>query len=492
MPIKETKEGVCISSDRKIPSTAATQFSDNVSKPFWSFKDTANASDDFFDCYVSFKEFSCHEYFWDWQDRKMDELLVKKLVRHYLNFFREHPIGKRCFVTFRVRNGNSLETLGRIYMSVISTNGFALGQKLFSPPLFEVVHSAASSKDLLRFAKLYNESVSIASERFRQDCGPKVISVLPTHVFDSKANWYTTLNNYFSTYQSSFRCRVDYFRPLIPRSEIADKLGFVGAVLATKRALANYSSFSKIAGIRSHPIVDTGPLLFRGGLNPDSLRNFIATYPGARTVTLTSAFRYDYGIKQVKEATALLNRVLPQNKAAAYSREEIGSISAIEKIFAKHYRNTINKLSSLGAIADGMKTINKEVPKQLRLSFSLYSLGIPPELAGTGKALLECIKEGRIADLERFYPNIKEDLKAAGSLLNKENLNFLAKTHNAWKSIQKDINLIEDYTDSILGPTSTESFLHRNHTSNVFHLWSTKKDFSRDLFTAARLRHCLG
>ncbi|HII72559.1 TPA: phosphoenolpyruvate carboxylase [Candidatus Woesearchaeota archaeon] len=492
MPIKETKEGVCISSDRKIPSTAATQFPDNASKPFWSFKEDSSASDDFFDCYVSFKEFNCHEYVWDWQDRKLDELLVKKLVRHYNDFFRKKQIGKNCFITFKVSNNNPLETLGRLYMSVISSNGFAIGQDMFNPPLFEVVHSATSSNEMIRFAKLYNESVGIASEKFRQECGPKVLSIIPTHQFEKKSNWYTALNSYFSNYQSSFRCKVDYFRPLIPRATIADSLGFVGAVLATKRALSNYSVFSGIAGITAYPIVDAGPLLFRGGLDPSRLREFVATYPGARTVTITSAFRYDNGIGSVKSSIDILNRVLPKNQTVTYTRAEQEKIAAIEGVFAKHYRGAVNKLPSLKDIAEGMQPIGRSVPKSLKRSFSLYSLGIPPEILGTGNAIVDCIKQGLVKDLERFYPNIKQDLIAAGSLLNKENLNFLAKTHKAWASVQAEVKLVEDYTDASLGPNSTDAFLHRNHTSNVFHLWSTKKDFSKDLFAAARLRRCMG
>jgi phosphoenolpyruvate carboxylase len=117
---------------------------------------------------------------------------------------------------------------------------------------------------------------------------------------------------------------------------------------------------------------------------------------------------------------------------------------------------------------------------------------VPPELVGTGRAIVECIKQGMVKDLERFYPNIKQDLADAGALLNKENLRFLAKTGKAWNSVLNDVKLVEDYTDSSLGPSSTDTFLHRNHTSNVFHLWSTNRDFSRDLFAAAKMRRCLG
>ena len=491
MPIVSTKEGVCISSGRKFPSTAATQFPDNASRPFWSFKDTVSASDDFFDCYVAFKELSCHEYVWEWQDRKLDELLVNKLVKHYRAFFKKCPIGKGCFLTFKVNSPDALEKIGRLYMSVISSNDFAQAQKMFTPPLFEVIHPPTSTDEMFRFSQLYNETVGMASEKLEHDCGPKILSLIPTHIF-SGSKWYTNLNSYFTKFQASFRCRIDYFRPLIPRSSAADKLGFVASVLATKRALSSYASFSKITGIDACPIIDAGPLLFRGGLNPASIDNFTNTYPGARTVTLTSAFRYDYELDDVKRSVSKLNRILSQKTANTFSQDDFAKLLQIEKIFAKNFQKAMKSLPDLGMIADEVKILKRSIDQRLHKTFALYSLGVPPEFIGTGKSILECIKQGLINDLERFYPSIKQDLKQASTLLNKENLNFLAKTDKAWKAVLNDVKLVEDYTDASLGPDSTEAFLHRNHTSNVFHLWSTNNDFSRDLLSAARLRHCLG
>ncbi len=490
MGVKEVKEGAIIDSDRKIPSTVATQFQDNASKPFWSFKSDSSAADDFFDCYVAFKELRCHEYMWDWQGRKMDELIVKKLLQHYPKFFKEYPIGKSCFVTYRA-GSEEVKELGKMYLSIINTSDFAVSKNIYTPPIFEVAHSITSYDNLSKFAKLYNESVSIATDKFKRDCGPKVLSMIPTHDFQSR-DWYSGMNRYFTEFQRHFRCKADYFRPFIPRSSIADGVGFVAAVLATKRALASYASFSKITGIASYPIIDAGPLMFRGGLSPTTLRNFIATYPGTRTVTITPAFRFDHGLEKVKESVLTLNRLLPKNTSVTYSQEEIKRLGIIEKTFTKNYKNSINDLPDIDDIAESMRLLKKRDTTNIDTAFAFYSLGIPPELIGTGSAILECIKEGVVGDLENFYPNIKEDLKAAGVLLNKENLNFLSKTGKGWTAVQKDVKLIEDYTDSSLGPDSTDSFMHRNHTSNVFHLWSTHKDFSRDIIAAARLRHGLG
>ena len=91
-----------------------------------------------------------------------------------------------------------------------------------------------------------------------------------------------------------------------------------------------------------------------------------------------------------------------------------------------------------------------------------------------------------------FYPKIKEDLKQAGRLLNKENLSMLAKTAPFWHAVQKDVSLAEDYIGENLGPESTDNFIHRNHTSNVFHNMSAGRKIIIDLKAAAKARHSLG
>lgn len=490
MPDNQEKDGVCISTNRKFPSTVATQFSDNAIRPFWSFKDSTSVVDDFFDCYVSFKELNCHEYLWDWKGRKVDELLVKKLVSSYEKFFRKNPIGKNCFITFRVGEDYCVEELGRLYMSVITTNDFAAEKGLDSPPLFEVVHSTTSSNALVKFANLYNECVGIATEKLNHDCGPKVLSVIPTHNF-SGSNWYSNINSFMSKFQSSFRCRIEYVRPMISRATLANDRGFVGAVFATKRALSNYASFSQITGVESYPILDAGTLMFRGGMNPSDFRQFIETYPGTRTVSITPAFRYDHPLEEVKESVAALNRLLPKNGASVFTRDELVRMTAVENVFAKHFKAVVKKLN-LDSFAEEMARVKRPVDSRIKFSFALYSLGVPPEFLGTGNAILECIKKGLIGDLEHFYPAIKTDLKIAGVLLNKENLRFLAKIGKGWKSVLEDVKLVEDYIDSSLGPDSARSFMHRNHASNVFHLWTTHQNFAKDLLAAARLRRCLG
>jgi phosphoenolpyruvate carboxylase len=265
-------------------------------------------------------------------------------------------------------------------------------------------------------------------------------------------------------------------------------------VLLTKRAIANYHSFAEITGIKAHPIIEASTLMFRGGLNPDNVKSFYETYPGARSATITPSFRFDHDLRKAQEAIEGLNKALPKSKPLSYTKQEAATMKRIESIFIRHYTQAINKMPDSENIVRVFE--NKKQPKKihssLRRSFALYSLGVPPELIGAGRALIEVINSGLSKDLEQIYPTIKQDLVKAGALLNKENLKFLAKTDSFWAGVIKDVELVQDYTDSLLGPDSATAFMHRNHTSNVFHSMSTNREFSNDLLECARLRRSLG
>ncbi len=470
----------------KIPSTIADPFPDNASRPFWAFKDKKSLADEFFDCYVSFKELNCHEYFWEWQSRNIDESLMKKLAKSYRKFFSSKPIGKERFITFVVNNDN-IKELGKLYMSIILSNEFAKETGLHAPPLFEVVHPVAGSDSLLHFIDLYSETVSIACDKMDRDVGPKQLFIIPTHNFkESSSEWFASLHRFISDYQQRFRTKLKHIRPLISRRTLSDSKGFVGSVLATKRMLSNYHAFAKIEGIKVFPILQVSVLPFRGGLIPDRIKEFVATYKGVRSVTISSSFRYDFKTGTVIDSIKALNRGLHRVPSHIFSKDEGKRLKHIEDIFTSHYKKALSDIPDLSRI-----TAKKDVPESIERSFALYSLGIPPEFIGIGSALLEIIKSGRVKDLEELYPEIKSDLVFASRLLNRENLNILAKTHRFWARLKKDVSLAEDFAGPF-GPSETDDFLHRNLSSNILHKMLAKRDFSDDLSAAAKVRHSLG
>jgi len=268
--------------------------------------------------------------------------------------------------------------------------------------------------------------------------------------------------------------------------------------------------FEEETGIPVFPIMGVGSLPFRGGLSPWNVPHFIEEYPGVRTVTVQSAFRYDYPQEDVREAITLLNRSLPGTIPLAYTPEEVTAGERLVTIFSDHYRKTIeevadvvNRISSripprrerklhIGLFGYSRGIGQKQLPRAIGFTASLYSLGIPPELIGTGRGIAQAIREGLGDHLLLFYRRLKDDMQEAGHFLNKENLDFLASEDQAWRSVKEDIELIEDFFKISLGPVTIEHYLHRNFVSSIYFLMQEEKDFSEYLLNAAILRRSLG
>ncbi|MDA8112584.1 MAG: phosphoenolpyruvate carboxylase, partial [Nitrospiraceae bacterium] len=249
---------------------------------------------------------------------------------------------------------------------------------------------------------------------------------------------------------------------------------------------------------------------FRGGLSPWNVPHFIEEYPGVRTVTVQSAFRYDYPQEDVREAINLLNRSLPGTVPLAYTPEEVSAGERLVTVFSEHYQQTveevadvINRISAsipprrerklhIGLFGYSRGIGQKHLPRAIGFTASLYSLGIPPELIGTGRGIAQAIREGYAEPLSLFYRRLKDDMQEAGHYLNKENLTFLASENQGWASVKEDIELIEDFFKIELGPVTIEHYLHRNFVSSIYFLMQEEKDFSEYLLKAALLRRSLG
>jgi len=107
------------------------------------------------------------------------------------------------------------------------------------------------------------------------------------------------LLNYIEQFNKKFDCSVDYIRPFIARSDPALTSGFVPAVIAAKTAISEFYKFENETGIKVYPIIGPGSLYFRGGMSPSTIDEFLRGYKGVRTVTIQSAFRYDYPIDEL-------------------------------------------------------------------------------------------------------------------------------------------------------------------------------------------------
>src|SRR3990167_3802596 len=107
---------------RKIPTLMFSQHPDHARKPNWHNRAFIATHQEIKECYLMFKEFGAEEMMWDWEGKLVDESVVEKLLGKYGDFFKNKPLGKKVFLTFRVPNPRveSGYRLGRAFMVILS------------------------------------------------------------------------------------------------------------------------------------------------------------------------------------------------------------------------------------------------------------------------------------------------------------------------------------------------------------------------------------
>ncbi len=500
-----------------IPATMATQHPDNAFAPYWSSKPFISTAIEVEECYRSFSDLGCQEYMWDWEGKFVDEAVVDRLYQKYYDYFKKHPLGEVKFLTFRIPNiqKEGKSRLSRAFAGILSASYSAQELGLHVPPLFEVIHPMTSSADqLIILQKKFYETAQFQQKILEmKNLKPEYLRVIP--LIEGTGTLLKSrkiLEKYSHFYERFTGKRPRLLRPFIARSDPALDSGFIAAVLSAKAALSEYFLFEKATGIKVFPIIGAGSLRFRGGLSPQTLEEFMKTYPGIATVTVQSSFRYDHPLEEVQKAITKLNRQLPNADRVIFSPRQMEMLDQLDRIFVKYYRSTVEGLvefinhlaqyipsrrerllhvGHFGYSRDlGRKKLN--LPRAITFTAVFYSVGIPPEFIGLGQSLQEARDQKLLAPLERFYPEMKEALLNAGRYLNRENLEILAGKSLQWKKVRKGVLFIEEYLGKKLGPETPEDFIHRNYTSNVIQHWLKKTSPEEDIQKAAQVRRSLG
>ena len=516
-PTAKREAGESLPAGRRIPATMATQHPDNASRAFWHDDEFISTLDEVEECYRSFHDLDCQEYMWDWEVKFVDEAVVDRLFNKYYDYFREQQLGRDRFLTFRIPNiwRESGYRIARAYMGILVAHDVAVDLGFSASPVFEVILPLTDTADkLIHIQKTYAKVAAHKCEIFETpSCGPTEINVIPlVETVEELCASDKLLEDYTTQYRQTFGRELAYVRPFIARSDPALDAGFVPATLAAKAALSVYAEFERRSGIRVYPIIGCGSLHFRGGVHPHAVQDFFQTYPGIRTVTVQSGFRYDYPPEDVNRAVRELNEGLPRHQPRLLNDGQMAAIRDLIGIFSGEYRRTLAPLvdvvNDVARFVPGrrerilhtgkfgywrtIKATEAKLPRAITFTACFYSLGIPPEVMGTGRGILAAAKKGLLPVLEGLYPNLKVHLRQAGAFLNAENLGFLAKSAPAWREVQTDVGIIQDYLGAQLGPETTEQFMHRNCVSDVFHLWKAGKDPREAIVRAARMRRSLG
>ena len=279
--------------------------------------------------------------------------------------------------------------------------------------------------------------------------------------------------------------------------------------MAAKAAISQSYAFAAKKKIDIFPAIGVGSLSFRGACNPHNTSEFIDEYKGVRTVYIQSAFRYDYPLAESKTAIKIFNKKLKEQEPEMYNKEEISSIEEINKISSRAYRQTVERLAPfinktsqmvprrrerrqhIGLFGYSRAIGKKKLPRAIPFTAILYSLGVPPEFIGAGRAIKK-LKSGQVELLQKIYKNFKRDLIYAGRFLNKGNLSELAKINKAWSGITEDIKYLEEFFGCELAPWSNEDMIYRNLTGNALLMLKDKKDISELIVQTGKYRKSLG
>ena len=501
---------------RRIPSTMATQHPDNAHGPFWDEGDGfVAAHEEPGECIVCFRDLGVEEFMWDWEGKYADEAVIDKLFSNHYAYFKKRSLGRDKFLTFRLPNvwQEKGYSLIRGLMVILTGEDFARDLRFGSRPLFEgILPMTERAEQLMYIQKSFQKLARFKAEIFNhhKDRNTDYVEVIPlVEGVDDQVHIGALLSEYLAMHRKFFRRKPAYIRPFLARSDPALVSGIVANVLANKIALSEIYAFGKKHGVGVFPIIGAGSLVFRGGLSPARCKEFVAEYGGIRTVTIQSAFRYDYPIGQVKKAITYLNRHLPKSRPKQVSRAERPVLLKIIKTFSTAYRSTLTDIlpdlepffhavpkrrerrQHIGLLAYGRRMGTSGLPRAITFAAAFYSLGVPPEFIGLGRALVALTDKER-AVLKKYYPSLAADLMEAGSYINHGNIETLARRNSAWRAIEEDIKLLERFFSRRFGPRSTKERLHHALTSQLLLQRKDKEAVSRLIVETGKLRRSLG
>jgi len=500
--------------NRKIPATMATQHPDHASTPFWKDIPFISTQDEAEETFISFADLGITEYKWDWEGKLVDESVLERLFGEHFDFFKKNPLGQERFLTFRLPNPKvqSEFRLGRAFMNLASSASVAKHFGLFYPPLFEVILPMTETpEEILDLQVAFQEMHALTHPLYRLEGLLSNLRIIP--LFEQVStiiNSEKILEKYFAMYKKIFKKLPPYFRPYVARSDPALNSGIIPTVLAIKIALSDYKKLAKKMGFPIYPIIGAAALPFRGGISPLSVRQFADEYKGIRTTTIQSAFRYDYKKTDVKKAIAYLEKHLPTKEAMDIKEEEKQKLIKYVPLTENYYRETIEKIAStVNEIAMFMPKRRERVqhvglfgysrgvgkvtlPRAISFTGALYSLGVPPELIGTGRAIKKAKELGILQLLEKYYIYLKSDLDQSGRFLNKEVLENLAKTSLGWEEVKKDVEIIEEYLGKKLGPQTKEEKEHVALSKTLFNKLKKGESIEKEIIATAVLRKSLG
>ncbi len=498
----------------KIPKTMATQHPDNALAPYWERDGDGfvSAKEEITECVDAFKTLQVEEFMWDWEGKFTDEAVVDRLFHHHFEYFKQNPLGLEKRLTFRIPNiwHEKGYSLIRSLMVVLTSEDFARDLNFYSPPLFEVIlPMTENARQLIFIQKSFRELAKLKSKMFSKfKKNTEHVEIIPLfESIETQINAKKILKTYLKLHKDAFGFNPPYLRVFIARSDPAMVSGLVSTVLANKIILSDLRELERETGIRFFPILGAGSLPFRGALNPRKIKEFDLEYPGLNTITVQSAFRYDYPLKEVKKAINFYNKRYHGQSEIVLKKDRKKLIELIF-FFEKEYKRRLDKVIKdmkpifgafprrrerhlhIGLLSYGRKVNKMVLPRAITFTGSFYSLGIPPEFLGIGA--FSKVKENDFILINKYYKNYISNLTDAGRFLNWKNLKKIGEENKKWAKIEQDIKKAEKTLGLTFGPINKEEFEHQKLTGMLLKSKNNHKKVQKLISQTGVLRKSLG
>ncbi len=416
-------------------------------------------------------------------------------------FFKEQRLGSDLFLTLRVPNPTVEKTEAKILLETLESipRSFDTAKLFYGDdiaPIFEVIlPMTASARCIDRIYRYYADYVIGKKDRpFREgditisewigEFGPERINVIP--LFEDRDNMLgapAMVREYLAD-----KPDVTHQRVFLARSDPAMNYGLVAAVLLNKMALARLDTLSKEIGVAIYPIVGVGSAPFRGNLTPTTVQRVIREYPGAHTFTIQSSFKYDHppeavikAVSQLKNRKTTRPTPLDEKRCLAlidrYSdrfREEVMRLAPVINEAAAHVPERRKRKLHIGLFGYSREMSGVKLPRAIKFTAALYSIGIPPELLG-----LSALTKEDLALVREFYVNFDDDMWDALRYFNPDSPFLPGPARDLLGSFSDDFEVNHDHkvlTDRI------SRHLKENRTGNV----------AEHVLAAAHIRGFLG
>jgi phosphoenolpyruvate carboxylase len=478
---------------RSIPGTMATQHPDNASAPYWDergrpFISVYQEISEAIHCY---QDLNAAEYMWDWEGKHADAAVIDRLFSDYYDYFSKQRLGRDKFLTFRLPNiwEEKGYNLLQAMTVILSSEDFARDLKFPDRPLFEVILPMTERADqLMHMQRLFEKLAKFKSSEFTTGAtNTEYLELIPlVESVESQLAVADLLTDYVKFHTQHFGHPPEYIRAFLACSDSSLSSGLLAGLIGNKVALARLHEFSEQTGIPIFPIMGCGSLLFRGGLSPDpaAIDRFLKEFPGVRTVTVQSSFRYDHPKAVVKAGIARLERELQKTKPGHITATNQQRLVAIAQASSKRYQQTLrgvlpnmqqifqtvpkrrDRRQHIGLLAYSRSMGEQTLPRAITFTAGFYSVGVPPEFIGLGRTL-QSLKPSELALLHKEYPGLTADFEAAGRFLNRSNLVKFARGSSAWRDIQSDVELTEKVLGVSFGPQTKTELDHQKLSTKL-------------------------